>query len=273
MTSDSSQPIESVAVASSSVLDAQTPPKILAKDLNFFYGSVQALFNINIAIPANAVTALIGPSGCGKSTFLRCINRMNDEIVGTKVEGTIEIDGENIMGISHTHTLRKRVGMVFQKPTPFDKSIWENIAFGPKMHGIRSHSELDQIVETCLKDSALWPEVKDKLHHSALSLSGGQQQRLCIARAMAVNPEIILMDEPCSALDPVATSRIEDLIWQLKASYTIVIVTHNMNQAQRASDRTAFFLHGRIIEENTTNNIFLDPTVRETEEYISGRFG
>lgn len=272
MNSDSSLPgAMSVVVPDGG--DHPSRTKIKAKNLNFFYGSFQALFDINIAIPERAVTALIGPSGCGKSTFLRCINRMNDEIVGTKIEGTIEIDGENILEISHTHTLRKRVGMVFQKPTPFDKSIWENIAFGPRMHGTRSRGELEEIVERCLTDSALWPEVKDKLHHSALSLSGGQQQRLCIARAMAVNPEVILMDEPCSALDPVATSRIEDLIWELKALYTIVIVTHNMNQAQRASDRTAFFLHGKIIEENSTNNLFLNPKMRETEEYISGRFG
>ncbi len=266
-------PGETAVVTAAEPNSVTAQPKIKASRLNFFYGTFQALFDINLSIYDNAVTALIGPSGCGKSTFLRCINRMNDEIVGARVEGSIEIDGEDILDQSHTHSLRKRVGMVFQKPTPFDKSIFENIAFGPRMHGTRSRAKLETIVERCLTDSALWPEVKDKLHHSALSLSGGQQQRLCIARAMAVNPEIILMDEPCSALDPVATSRIEDLIRELKSSYTIVIVTHNMNQAQRASDRTAFFLHGKIIEENSTKNLFLNPKMRETEEYISGRFG
>lgn len=247
--------------------------KVEAKQVNFFYGSNQALFDVSLQVSSNAVTALIGPSGCGKSTFLRCINRMNDEIAGSRVTGQILIDGEDILKINTIHNLRKRVGMVFQKPTPFDKSIYENVAYGPKRHGIRGRSQLDEIVERCLTGSALWTEVKDKLHQSALGLSGGQQQRLCIARAMAVDPEVILMDEPCSALDPVATSRIEDLIRDLRSSYTIVIVTHNMNQAQRASDYTAFFLHGRIIEHSSTQQLFLNPRIRETEDYISGRFG
>lgn len=251
----------------------QAEPKIDARSVSFFYGSFQALFDVSLTVPPNAVTALIGPSGCGKSTFLRCINRMNDEIPGSKVTGQILIDGEDILQIRTLHNLRKRVGMVFQKPTPFDKSIYENVAYGPRRHGVRSKAVLDETVERCLTAGALWHEVKDKLHQSALGLSGGQQQRLCIARAMAVDPEVILMDEPCSALDPVATSRIEDLIRELRSSYTIVIVTHNMNQAQRASDYTAFFLHGRIIEHSSTQKLFLNPSVRETEDYISGRFG
>jgi len=251
-----------------------TQPKISARDLNFFYGPFQALKGINIDIAANRVTALIGPSGCGKSTFLRCINRMNDLIDGTRLNGEVMLDGENIYasGIDPVE-LRKEVGMVFQKPNPFPMSIYDNITYGPKIHGTKNKTELDQIVETSLKKAALWEEVKDKLKQSGLSLSGGQQQRLCIARTMAVNPKIILMDEPCSALDPIATSRIEDLIFELKRDFTIIIVTHNMQQAQRASDVTAFFMGGQLVEVNTTQNIFLYPQKKQTEDYISGRFG
>jgi len=251
-----------------------TLPKISARDLNFFYGQFQALKGINIDIPANRVSALIGPSGCGKSTFLRCLNRMNDLIDGTRMEGEVMLDGENIYkaGIDPVE-LRKEVGMVFQKPNPFPMSIYDNITYGPKIHGVKHKGELDQIVEASLRKAALWDEVKDKLKQSGLSLSGGQQQRLCIARTMAVDPKIILMDEPCSALDPIATSRIEDLIFEMKRDYTIIIVTHNMQQAQRASDFTAFFMMGNLIEVNTTQNIFLSPQKKQTEDYISGRFG
>jgi phosphate transport system ATP-binding protein len=249
-------------------------PKIRTRDVNFFYGSFQALKGISLDIPRNAVTAFIGPSGCGKSTFLRCLNRMNELIDGTRLTGEVAIDGQNIYDPSvDVVDLRKDVGMVFQKPNPFPMSIYDNIAYGPRIHGVKNRADLDQIVEKCLTGAALWTEVKDKLKQSAAALSGGQQQRLCIARTLAVNPAVILMDEPCSALDPVATSRIEDLIEQLKRQYTIVIVTHNMAQAQRASDHTAFFLHGNLIEFNTTANIFLYPGNKQTEDYISGRFG
>ena len=253
---------------------AITLPKIQAKNLNFYYGQFQALKDISIDIAANRVTAFIGPSGCGKSTFLRCINRMNDLIDGTRIEGEVLLDGENIYaaGVDPVE-LRKEVGMVFQKPNPFPMSIYDNITYGPKIHGVKNKSELDNIVETSLKKAALWDEVKDKLKQSGLSLSGGQQQRLCIARTMAVDPKIILMDEPCSALDPIATSKIEDLIFELKRDYTIVIVTHNMQQAQRSSDVTAFFMNGQLVEVNTTQNIFLYPAKKQTEDYISGRFG
>jgi phosphate transport system ATP-binding protein len=249
------------------------PPKISTKGVNFFYGSFQALKNISLDIPANRVTALIGPSGCGKSTFLRCINRMNDLIDGCRVEGTIELDGINIYepGVDPVE-LRKEVGMVFQKPNPFPMGIYDNVAYGPRIHGAKK-SELDEIVEKSLRRAALWDEVKDKLKQSAMMLSGGQQQRLCIARTIAVDPKIILMDEPCSALDPIATSRIEDLISSLKTQFTIVIVTHNMQQAQRASDFTGFFMMGELIEFNTTQDIFLFPGKKPTEDYISGRFG
>jgi phosphate transport system ATP-binding protein len=256
-----------------------TPPepseiKVRAKNVGFHYGSFQALKGISLSVPANAVTALIGPSGCGKSTFLRCVNRMNDLVDNAKMDGTIEIDGRDIYaaGVDPV-ALRKDVGMVFQRPNPFPMSIYDNIAYGPRIHGVRKKEELDGIVERCLTASALWTEVKDKLKQSAHQLSGGQQQRLCIARTMAVDPDVILMDEPCSALDPVATSRIEDLIEELKKKFTIIIVTHNMAQAQRASDYTAFFLMGSLIEHNTTENIFLYPKKKETEDYISGRFG
>src|SRR5688572_24621503 len=244
------------------------------QDLAAFYGSFKAVTDVSIDLQANKVTALIGPSGCGKSTFLRCLNRMNDLIDGAKMHGTITIDGEDIYGPGvDAVELRKQVGMVFQKPNPFPMSIFDNIAYGPRIHGVKRRDELEHIVETCLKKAALWEEVKDKLKQSGMSISGGQQQRLCIARTMAVDPKIILMDEPCSALDPIATSRIEDLIFELKEQFTIVIVTHNMQQAQRTSDHTGFFMLGKLVEFDTTQNIFLYPQKKETEDYISGRFG
>lgn len=249
-------------------------PKIRAKDLNFFYGNHQALSEVTLSIPAKHVTALIGPSGCGKSTFLRTLNRMNDLIDGTRVVGTVEIDHKNIYDKDvDPVALRKKVGMVFQKPNPFPMSIFENIAYGPKLYGVKRKSHLDEIVERCLKKAFLWDEVKNKLNQSGMALSGGQQQRLCIARTLSVDPEIILMDEPCSALDPIATAKIEDLMLELKSDYTVVIVTHNMQQAQRASDYTGFFLMGKIIEFQDTNTLFLNPKQKETEDYISGRFG
>jgi phosphate transport system ATP-binding protein len=252
----------------------QTQAKISAKRLDFFYGDFHALKDISIDIPENQVTAFIGPSGCGKSTFLRCLNRMNDLIDGTRVRGSLTMDGVDINGRDVDPVeLRKVVGMVFQKPNPFPKSIFENVAYGPRVHGTRRRSDLEDIVEQCLKGAALWDEVKDKLGASAFGLSGGQQQRLCIARTMAVNPKVILMDEPCSALDPIATGKIEDLIMELKAQYTVVIVTHNMGQAQITSDRTAFFHMGELVEYDDTVKIFIKPTVKRTEDYISGRFG
>ncbi len=258
----------------SAPVPTNTQSKISTRGLHFYYGQFHALKGIDIDIAANQVTALIGPSGCGKSTFLRCINRMNDLIDGTRMEGEVMLDGENVyaQGVDPVE-LRKEVGMVFQKPNPFPMSIYDNITYGPKIHGIKNKAELDQIVESSLRKAALWDDVKSKLKQSGLSLSGGQQQRLCIARTMAVNPKIILMDEPCSALDPIATSRIEDLIFELKRDFTIVIVTHNMQQAQRASDHTAFFMDGQMVEYNTTQNIFLYPQKKQTEDYISGRFG
>ncbi|MBI1755792.1 MAG: phosphate ABC transporter ATP-binding protein [Fimbriimonas ginsengisoli] len=247
--------------------------KIRTSGVSFYYDAFRALHDISLDMPANQVTALIGPSGCGKSTFIRCLNRMNDLIEGARMEGTITIDGRDIYGPGVDPVdLRKEVGMVFQKANPFPLSIFDNVAYGPRIHGAR-RSELDGIVERCLRSAALWEEVKDKLHSGALALSGGQQQRLCIARTMAVDPKIILMDEPCSALDPIATSRIEDLIFELKQEFTIVIVTHNMQQAQRASDRTAFLMMGELVEVDATANIFLSPTEKRTEDYISGRFG
>ncbi len=253
---------------------AATEPKIVAQNLDFFYGNSQALYGIDLKIAPHKVTALIGPSGCGKSTFLRCINRMNDLIDGTSIQGSILLDGKDIYGSDVDPVeLRKEVGMVFQKPNPFPMSIYDNVAYGPRIHGSRKKQDLDELVERCLRGAALWDEVKDKLRQSALALSGGQQQRLCIARTMAVDPEVILMDEPCSALDPIATSRIEDLIFELKQKFTIVIVTHNMQQAQRASDVTAFFMMGKLVETNETANFFLNPQKKETEDYISGRFG
>ncbi len=248
--------------------------KISTNHLNFYYGKVQALFDISMDIYARQVTAFIGPSGCGKSTFLRTMDRMNDIIDDTRVEGEIIIDGENINGNDvNVVNLRKKVGMVFQKSNPFPKSIFENIAYGPKIHGMRSKKKLMEIVETSLKDAGLWEEVKDRLDDNAMGLSGGQQQRLCIARALAVGPEILLMDEPASALDPKSTTRVEDLIGELRETYTIVIVTHNMQQAARVSDYTAFFYEGSLIEYDHTKTIFTNPGKKQTEDYITGRFG
>lgn len=248
--------------------------KITARNVDFYYGSFHALIDVNLDIGANEITALIGPSGCGKSTFLRCLNRMNDLILKTRFKGEIRLDGVSIYDTNvDVVELRKRVGMVFQKPNPFPMSIYDNIAYGPRIHGVKEKSKLEEIVERCLIKAFLFEEVKDKLHQSALALSGGQQQRLCIARTLAVDPEIILMDEPCSALDPVATARIEDLMMELKNQYTIVIVTHNMQQAQRTSDVTAFFMLGELIEANRTQDLFVFPNKKQTEDYISGRFG
>lgn len=252
----------------------QKKPKIIVENLQLFYGKKQALSDINISIREKCVTALIGPSGCGKSTFLRTINRMNDLIDNVKIEGKVKIDDEDIYdSYQDIVALRKRVGMIFQKSNPFPKSIYDNVAFGPRVNGINNKTRLDEIVERSLKRSALWDEVKDDLSKSGLSLSGGQQQRLCIARALAIDPEIILMDEPASALDPLSTSKIEDLIFELKKDYTIVIVTHNMQQAARVSDFTAFFYIGKLIEYDKTTNIFTNPSLKQTEDYITGRFG
>jgi phosphate transport system ATP-binding protein len=251
-----------------------TVEKIHTENMDLYYGAKQALKNISIKIPEKKVTAFIGPSGCGKSTFLRSLNRMNDLIDGVKIEGNILIDGINIYDNNiDVVTLRKKVGMVFQKSNPFAKSIYENIAYGPRINGLKDKKQLDEIVETALKNAAIWDEVKDRLGDSALGLSGGQQQRLCIARTLAVNPEIVLMDEPASALDPLSTSKIEELIVQLKEKYTIVIVTHNMQQAARISDNTAFFYLGELIEYDKTKKIFTNPEKKQTEDYITGRFG
>ncbi|HOP49957.1 MAG TPA: phosphate ABC transporter ATP-binding protein PstB [Ignavibacteriales bacterium] len=248
--------------------------KVKVENLNLFYGKKQALFDINLNIPEKAVTALIGPSGCGKSTFLRCLNRMNDLIDNVTINGKILVDNVDIYQKNiDIVNLRKKVGMIFQKSNPFPKSIWENVAYGPKMNGIRDKKILDEIVEKSLIKAALWDEVKDNLNKSGLSLSGGQQQRLCIARALAVEPEILLMDEPASALDPIATAKIEDLIFELKDNYTIVIVTHNMQQAARCSDYTAFFYMGNLVEFDVTDKIFTNPSQKQTEDYVSGRFG
>jgi len=248
--------------------------RVEAVRLDFFYGKSQALFDVSIAVPEKSVTALIGPSGCGKSTFLRCLNRMNDLIPDTRVEGKVLLDGENVYeGSVDVVRLRRRVGLVFQKSNPFPKSIFENVAYGLRINGIGRRSELPERVENALKRAALWEEVKDRLRTPALSLSGGQQQRLCIARALAVEPEVLLMDEPASALDPIATQKIEELIWELKTAYTIVIVTHNMQQAARVSERTAFFMMGRLVEYDRTDKIFTNPGQRVTEDYITGRFG
>ena len=243
------------------------------KNLVLHYGDFKAIKGVTLEIPEKNITSFIGPSGCGKSTVLKTLNRMNDLVEGCKIEGNILLDGENIYNDIDVNCLRKRVGMVFQKPNPFPMSIYDNIAYGPITHGIRKHSQLDEIVETTLRQSALWDEVKDKLKKSALALSGGQQQRLCIARALAVNPEVILMDEPTSALDPISTSKIEDLTMALKNKYTIIIVTHSMQQAARISDKTAFFLLGEVIEYGDTHQIFYKPQNKKTEDYISGRFG
>ena len=248
--------------------------KLEIKDLNLFYGDFHALKNIQMNIEENRITAFIGPSGCGKSTLLRSINHMNDLVEGCRIEGQILLDGKNVYDRSmDINMLRKRVGMVFQKPNPFPMSIYDNIAYGPRTHGIRNRKKLDEIVEKSLRDAAIWEECKDRLKKSALGLSGGQQQRLCIARALACNPEVLLMDEPTSALDPISTSRIEDLVLELKKDYTVVIVTHNMQQALRISDNTAFFLLGDMVEYGPTEQIFTVPKDKRTENYITGRFG
>ena len=248
--------------------------KVETRDLCFWYGKSQALFDVNTSIPERCVTALIGPSGCGKSTFLRTLNRMNDLIDGTQHTGHVYLAGQEIYGRNvDLVALRKRVGMVFQKSNPFPKTVFENVAFGPRVGGVRSSGRLADIVERCLKQAALWDELKNRLHDSAMNLSGGQQQRLCIARALATEPEVLLMDEPASALDPAATARIEDLIYELKKNYTIVIVTHNMQQAARISDLTGFFFQGRLVEMGSTDQMFTRPEKKETEDYITGRFG
>ena len=248
--------------------------KISTKDLNLYYGTNHALKNVSLDLYANQITAFIGPSGCGKSTYLKTLNRMNDLVPGVKIEGTVLLDGEDIYDQRvDTTLLRKKVGMVFQQPNPFPMSIYDNIAYGPRIHGLKNKSRLDEIVEKSLKGAALWDEVKDRLKKSALGLSGGQQQRLCIARALAVEPEVLLMDEPTSALDPISTLKIEDLMDELKKQYTVVIVTHNMQQATRIADRTAFFLVGEMVEFGTTDDIFARPKDKRTEDYITGRFG
>ena len=243
------------------------------KNVELFYGDFKALKGINLEIPSNEITSFIGPSGCGKSTLLKSLNRMNDLIEGCRITGSVKLDGEDIYGDMDPCELRKRVGMVFQKPNPFPMSVYDNIAFGPRTHGVRSRSKLDEIVEKSLRDAAIWDEVKDRLKKSALGLSGGQQQRLCIARALAVEPEVLLMDEPTSALDPISTSKIEDLALELKEKYTIIIVTHNMQQAVRIADKTAFFLLGEVIEFSDTETMFSTPKDKRTEDYITGRFG
>ena len=248
--------------------------KIVIEHLNLWYGSFQALKDINLRLPANEITAFIGPSGCGKSTLLKSLNRMNDLVEGCRIEGTVTLDGEDIFSRKmDVNLLRKRVGMVFQKPNPFPMSIYDNIAYGPRTHGVKAKSVLDEIVEKALVDAALWNEVKDRLKKDATGLSGGQQQRLCIARALAVEPEVLLMDEPTSALDPISTAKIEELTLELKKNYTIVIVTHNMQQAKRISDKTAFFLLGEMVEFDTTDTIFTAPHDTRTADYVCGRFG
>jgi phosphate transport system ATP-binding protein len=256
-------------------MTAEQNYKMIGKDVSVYYGEKRALFDVNLNIRQNTVTALIGPSGCGKSTFLRCLNRMNDTIASARVTGRIELDNEDIMSSNmDVVQLRARVGMVFQKPNPFPKSIFENVAYGPRIHGLASSkSELENIVESSLKRAGLWDEVKDRLQESGTALSGGQQQRLCIARAIAVDPEVILMDEPCSALDPIATAKIEELIHELRGRYAIAIVTHNMQQAARVSQRTAFFHLGELIEYGKTSEIFTNPRQQRTQDYITGRYG
>ena len=247
--------------------------KLSIKNLDLYYGDFKALKNVNLEIEANKITAFIGPSGCGKSTLLKSINRMNDLVEGCRINGEILLDGQNIFKGMDVNLLRKRVGMVFQKPNPFPMSIYDNIAYGPRTHGIRSKSKLDDIVEKSLRDAAIWEETKNRLKSNALGMSGGQQQRLCIARALAVQPEVLLMDEPTSALDPISTSKIEELAMELKKEYTIVMVTHNMQQAARISDKTAFFLLGEIVEFGETEQLFSMPKDKRTEDYITGRFG
>lgn len=243
------------------------------QNLDLFYGDFQALKSINMQVKEKEITAFIGPSGCGKSTLLKTLNRMNDLVEGCRIEGTVELDGESIFGNMDVNMLRKRVGMVFQKPNPFPMTIYDNVAYGPRTHGVRGKAQLDEIVENSLRDAAIWDETKDRLKKSALGLSGGQQQRLCIARALAVKPEVLLMDEPTSALDPISTLKIEDLAVELKKRYTIIIVTHNMQQATRISDKTAFFLLGDMVEFNDTETLFSMPVDKRTEDYITGRFG
>ncbi len=247
--------------------------KIEVQNLDLYYGEFHALKQINMEFKANEVTAMIGPSGCGKSTLLKCLNRMNDLVENCRIKGSVLLDGEDIYGDMDVNLLRKRVGMVFQKPNPFPMSIYDNIAYGPRTHGIRSRAKLDEIVETSLRRAAIWEETKDQLKKNALSMSGGQQQRLCIARALAVEPEVLLMDEPTSALDPISTAKIEDLAAELKKDYTIIIVTHNMQQAVRISDTTAFFLLGEVVEMGKTEQVFSMPKEKRTEDYITGRFG
>ncbi len=249
--------------------------KITAKNINLFYGTKQALFDVNLNFKKHSVTSLIGPSGCGKSSFLRCINRMNDTILNCKIDGEIAVDGQNIYDEKQDLVLlRGKIGMVFQKPNPFPKSIYENVAYGPRIHGLfKTKKELDEIVERSLTKAGLWNEAKDRLHDAAMGMSGGQQQRLCIARTISIAPEVILMDEPCSALDPIATAKIEELIDELKDNFTIIIVTHSMQQAARVSDMTAFFNMGKVIEYGTTDKIFTNPANQQTQDYITGRFG
>ncbi len=247
--------------------------KLQIKDINLWYGDFQALHNISMDITSNEITAFIGPSGCGKTTLLKSLNRMNDLIESCKIVGNITLDSKDIYKVKNIEQFRKRVGMVFQKPNPFPMSIYDNVAFGPRAHGITKKEDLDKIVEKALKDAAIWDEVQDRLHKSALSLSGGQQQRICMARTLAIEPEVILMDEPTSALDPISTAKIEQLIMTLKDKYTVVIVTHNMQQAARISDKTAFFLNGELIEVNDSDLIFTNPQDKRTEDYITGRFG
>jgi phosphate transport system ATP-binding protein len=247
--------------------------KIHISDLNLYYGAFQALKNVYMDIQKNEITAFIGPSGCGKSALLKTLNRMNDLVEGCRIEGTVLLDGENVYGEINTNVLRKRVGMVFQKPNPFPMTVYDNVAYGPRTHGIKNKAQLDHIVEKSLRSAAIWDELSDRLKKNALSLSGGQQQRLCIARSLAVEPEVLLMDEPTSALDPISTSKIEDLALELRDRYTIVIVTHNMQQATRISDKTAFFLLGEVIEFEKTDTLFSFPKDKRTEDYITGRFG
>ena len=255
-------------------LESSVQAKISVRDLDFYYGYRQALFRVGLTVRSHSVTAFIGPSGCGKSTLLRCLNRMNDLVEGARAVGRVELDGLDIYDAAVDVTdLRKRVGMVFQKSNPFPKSIYDNVAYGPRLHGTKDKRSLDELVQHSLQGAGLWDEVKDRLQHSAVGLSGGQQQRLCIARALAVQPEVILMDEPCSALDPIATGKIEELIYRLKETYTVVIVTHNMQQAARVSDQCGFFLMGELVEFGDTKTIFTTPRDKRTEDYITGRFG
>lgn len=247
--------------------------KFDVQNLDLYYGNFHALKNISMNIKSNEITAFIGPSGCGKSTFIKTLNRMNDLVEGCKIEGKIFLDNENIYENIDVNSLRKRVGMVFQKPNPFPMSVYDNVAYGPRIHGVKGRAKLDEIVEKSLRDAAIWDELKDRLKKSAIGLSGGQQQRLCIARALAVGPEVVLMDEPTSALDPISTSKIEDLVMELKKDYTIIMVTHNMQQATRISDKTAFFLLGEVIEYGETEKLFSTPANKKTEDYITGRFG